>query len=286
MKIKSNVIKFLEIFSIIFGIFISLLLLWNRLLRERLPKILDGNYEPNLKVIFLLLFFSSLLSFIIALKKILNISVEPKNKYIINLLEMKFVQKSFHYIYEYILKAPEHAGIWFFNSINIINYIRDFGSFIYEQDPRKYTKILVRSMYIIRIVVSLVFIIDVLVFNKFDYFYKVAILLLLPMLFKVFLFVIKDGSEFNRKYYLENYIVVVSNFETMTFDIDFHPSYKGEKSEWFFYQYSNNWLYFVSNCAFVDHIKDYEEKTKYYVVIFCSTMYLIGWLYIMLAFIR
>ena len=75
MKIKANFIKFLEIFSIILGIFISLLILWNRLLRERLPRVLDGNYEPYQIVVFVLLLFISLFSIIIAIKNILNINI-------------------------------------------------------------------------------------------------------------------------------------------------------------------------------------------------------------------
>ena len=284
MKIKINFIKILEIFSIILGIFISLLILWNRVLRERLPRILDGNYEPYQMFVFVLLLFTSLFSIIISIKNILNIPLEPKNKYIIKFIELELVKKISYYIYEYILKAPEHAGIWFFNTINIIDYIRDFGCFIWKQDPYKHTKILVYSMYIIRIFVSIIFLIDVLIFHQFFYFYKIAILLIIPVLFKIFLFVIKDSSEFNRKYYTEHYIVVESNKEINKFEIDFHPSYKGDTSEAKLDHLGRIWFYFLANCMFVDHIKDYENATKYYISLMCNTLYIIGWLYIIYTF--
>lgn len=35
-------------------------------------------------------------------------------------------------------------------------------------------------------------------------------------------------------------------------------------------------LFYLANCMFVDRIREYEQPIKYYVLLFCYTIYTIG----------
>jgi hypothetical protein len=109
---KKNI---LNLSSIILGFIYVIVILWNRLLRERLPRDLLGNYDTYIFAIYCVLLLSSAILFFYYLRQILQI--QSRYLFLSKILKITFIQNSVNFFLEYIVKAPYKSYIWVYNKI-------------------------------------------------------------------------------------------------------------------------------------------------------------------------
>lgn len=119
-------------------------------------------------------------------------------------------------------------------------------------DPYKYNKQIVFFMYFTRIIVSVIFTVDVFYFNKLEYLYKI----LLPIIFQGFLYIIKDFSKWNKDYIEEEFFFIEPNETRDGFYAEFHDKHK-DSNDIEYYNLCDSWTAYLANGMFVDKCYEY-----------------------------
>lgn len=274
MKNIFDISKLLTNLSALFGFLYICLILWSRLILQRLPKDLDGNYTSIQFISFCFLFFISFLILCINLKKLLNI------KFSTNSIYNKILSSSFYVnIVKYILEAPKNLYHWLLQYIVIRDPIENLGIKIWNMDPYKYNKTIIFAMYFLRIFVSIVFIIDIFYFNKLEYLYKILIIILIPITFQGFLYIIKDFSKWNKEYIEEEFLIIEPNENRDGFYAEPKETYKHFNDNQIL-SLSESWTAYLANCMFVDKCYEIQDIYNKYISIIIYSIYSIGWGYI------
>lgn len=268
----------LNLSSILLGFVYVMFILWNRLIRERLPRDLCGIYDTYVWIIFCALFLYSLILFLYYCKQILQI----KSQYIFlsKLLDIKVIKHIVDFILIYIIKAPYNSYIWIYNNINLLPIIEKIGLYVWDRDPYKDPIKIYIFCCILRFTIIVSFCIDILIFNKFHYFYKSLILLLIYLMCNCIIFILNDISKDNKNFITNNYISVKSDIQTNVFDVNFLPTYDGDRSDQMLLNHYNVWFCYLANCMFVDKYYEYTEKYNKYVNVIYYGIYAMGWGYI------
>lgn len=272
----------LNLISIILGFIYVIFLFWNRLIRERLPYQLCGNYNNDILAIFCALFLSSVILFIYYLRQIL----QKQSKYTIisKILKITYVQNIVNFFIKYILKAPYNSYIWIYNKINLLPAVEKLGAHVWNRDPHKDPYKIFILCCSCRFIVVLCFLIDVFIFHKFNYFYKSLILLLIYLICNTIIFVLKDISFDNRKHITDNYITVENDLTTFSFIVDFKFSYDGDRSDQMLNNHFNVWVCYLANCMFADKYYEYVDKYNTFINVLYYGIFTIGWGYIVFQF--
>ncbi len=297
MKIKNNIS-----ISFIFGILIILFILWNRLIRVRLPKEIIAVSKINLihyiigglTILFLILVIYNILLYF----KYLPRESSKINKLINYILEYLSKYSWFNHLYKIITvdipNGPLSVYELFYKYTYVKPYIEKIGIFLHDQLFNNTFRI--NACYIIffilpRFLVSTMFLIDICYFKQLNYFYKVLILLLIPLLSKLILFVIKHhaitcldfyNNFFEFKYYKETkllqiYCKPLAKVEDITLQNEYIKYIDNLHKSWIFYQYLYNVSYQILNYK--------VNRYKYYINIIYYTMFFLGFLFYLLILV-
>jgi len=172
-------------FYIVFGFILIGLLFYNRIIRERLPKVLYlFSPEFNYALFFIMItwIIISLNVIYFSIKVIYNIPITQNfmTKYFIKISE--FVSTSLYKVHELLgLLTP-----------NLYDYISSFCWNFYLLFHNTREDFFSIISYFIRIIIVFIFIYDVFWNFKLDYFYNSLILLVIPIIKKVIFFVLRD----------------------------------------------------------------------------------------------
>lgn len=273
-----NLEHILKLMSITLATIYIIFIFWNRLFRLRLPRILDGNYTDIQLIAFTLIFFSCLFILIHSLHKLFSKKQTSIFKYYINYILETRISK---FIIKYIINAPKHLYDLLYEYITIRPFIEKIGVKVWNMDPYDYCKPILFTIYSIRIFVCIIFIIDIIYFQKFNYFYKSLILLLIPIIFKTSIYIIQDMSKKNKAYIEKEFLIIEVNETRDGFYADPHEKHKDNMSDNQLNILSISWVAYLANCMFTDKIDELDNIYKKYVDIICYGIYTIGWGYIL-----
>jgi hypothetical protein len=212
--------------GLVVGIFWISFILWNRLIREHLPRDLTL-VEPYSITFWVVLFLY--LGAIVIIKMYFWVKawrgITKTNKYLIKFCEWllknpKLVNIS-QFITNYILKAPFYVWRYLYFPYEkykykfVINPIYSFGV-VLADDVYKKSKLQSNSIlstiiilsYLPRILASSVFLYEILIFKKLDYFYTFAIILLHPLIFLSLRRMLFDIAYRERKIIMEELLTI------------------------------------------------------------------------------
>ena len=111
--------------SIFIGLLYILLIIWNRLIRERLPRDIFIDYNYYILFAYFLLFFSSLYIVIYSIREILKI--HAKFRLLNKLIEIPIFEKIFRIgadiVINYILKGPKNLYEFLYKKVKIKPFV-------------------------------------------------------------------------------------------------------------------------------------------------------------------
>lgn len=217
MKTKLN---FLTLF---FGITIISFIFWNRILRGRDILKLEPTADM-LKLIFIILYIFVLITLIIynviqLLEIKFKMNENSKFRILIEaLISNSSIQTVIIFFKETIIDSPTYIYNLFYNRFYIKDIVLHYGSYITLLLQKRMLLIYVLIFIMPRIIVSSCFLINIFVFNHFEFFYKSLILLSLPLIVRIILFIILDLVSKNILY-MKQFFDLDFNYETQTLNI-------------------------------------------------------------------
>ncbi len=206
-----------RLLAITFGIFFISLIIWNRAIRERLPREIGGEVWSvefwlvlSLFILFFAIFWtSSVIPLVLTLAK-------KNNKFCIKIwnalaswLGKHPKTKNFFFLYfnDYILNAPYY--LWNFIYLNLhwrINYylklcVLHLGFLLLRYfPPQKNCNFRIKFItvlfeFIPQMIVYLVFLYEIAITQELDFFYRIVIILLISFIFKAFRTIFYDVGK-------------------------------------------------------------------------------------------
>lgn len=268
-----------NIIKVFIALFLIIFILWNRLFRMRLPKdvfALDVDVIHFILTIFLIFIF--LLLLINAIFELLGLTNEIK------VAKKGYLNKIFTVLEEYVFNSPKYL-------LNLISLKIDLKIFIekplsYLVAYFYYPKIINFTLYIVpTMLLSTIFFVDLVCFFRITYFYKILVLLLIPIIFKIILFIVDDFCN-SYIFYLNHHIYFEKDDNTKlvivkpvvvtpmipnalnTFEIQKHFN-------WLCAQ----WEIYTTIKNFCNKVYEAHNNIKYYVQVYNYTLYFLGWNY-------
>lgn len=291
MKINNNIV-----YSFLFTLFFISFIFWNRLIRVRSPKDLTHYLELNISsiVIFMLILWFLLLTYYYLLKylKIIPRDNSRFNKYIIKISE-KLVQYSFYnsfilFVNTHIINGPKTTYDYLYEKIYIRPLVSKLQTFaVYKLDSNKELIYLV-VFVIIKLIIPITFVMEIIFYKQISIFYKILILLVIPLIIKFLLFFIQNNAIKNIEYFDEFFDFTdepekakltityknLINPEDLIEQKKLDAEYTG--SLWFFYQQVYN---------FVQQIYMLIDKDKYLINVIYYGLFSIGFFFYFLILI-
>lgn len=271
----NNILKYIYI---IIGFFIVVYIIYIRLFLTRNPK--DLQFNPldntyNIKI------------FLVILSSIICINIIINNLLII--LKLESTQKYFRIIITKVTLLIENSLKQFYTSIvlfydklynNRCDFISKLSRKFYDfwhVYPEYY---LLFIAYAIRILILLIFLFEIFIIFKLNYFYKSLTLLCVTLFFNFLLFLLKDFAELGDTYKDALNITHVSiDVETQLPITNY--SLKSEYQD-------NDLEYVVNEFILCNKLSGYLEMYDKYVTYFnprfniiIYSLYLVGWLYVL-----
>jgi len=221
--------------SFFFGIFFISFILWNRLIRVRLPRELFITNEYDL-IFFIVLLFATLFGLLFLYYFLNLIKYLPKEpgKIIKRVLIVEEKIKNYNF-YKFIITF----------SLSFINGPLNLYNLIYNLYYKKIDKILeftgdslvnfflkkslrLTVLYITifvfpRILICVLFFIEVIFYKKLDFFYKILPLILIPTLGKAYFFILQQFCDESMEYYRKFFDIVHLWAGNGMFDLHVYP---------------------------------------------------------------
>ena len=198
MKIHNNLF-----FSFIFTIIYILIYLWNRFIRIRLPR--EINYHEILTIsdkfiviIFLGYFFLFLYYFLTFLKVIPNPKSKINKFYIkfINFLKAKkYINISIIFINKHIINGFDNVYNYLYMFVYIKPFIRFCANILHKYFINKPFIPYCLFLILPRFIIVIILFIEIVFFNYIYFFYKILILLSIPLIFKLILYMIEHHAK-------------------------------------------------------------------------------------------
>jgi hypothetical protein len=317
------------------GILTICLILWNRLIRERLPREITGEIYSLTFWIILFLLILSVLQTIVRLYKlqklVRGITGPTKNKLLIY-LAVTFVEtitktekrtKYLNFMGRYIFQAPLY--LWWFIHFNMpfklkaklreLNFeiIMFLCDKIYlpglcskfSQFPPPYEHLIglppldenlcirqiaiteILLVYIPRILTFSVFFYEIAVNQELYYFYSVAIILLIPLIFSSFLRISYDLTYYSCRSILPRYIRTINN-ETINKDLGYRIFTKRNDSisDEMFQEASENYIYYERYIDLSIALDKFEKKYDIIYITIVSILFMLGLLFWLLIILK
>lgn len=299
MKSNKDIIKF-NIIAFIIGIFFICLTLWSRLLYVRVPKdLIIFTKEKHLVYIVIISIVLFLFLLLNVLKKLLKFESKNNSFFIpyIKKLTATNVVVTLKYIYNtYILQAPLHVVELILQYMNIGYYIERPTLYILKKMIHKNKIYLVLIMkFIPKIIISTLFITDILYFCKLNYFYKALVLLLLPLFFTFYTMITEKIALINLEFFGSHLQKKTSNetgfdeyfFANQMPNIDNAIDIVKHQHDYALLNWVvSNYDIYGNIYNFIQNIKVAETKANPYVNLYIFSCYLSGWLYIYFHYIN
>lgn len=233
-----------RIIGLFFGALIISLIIWNRLIRERLPRELTGEPFTLLFWIVLILFVCFFLRMSITVNKFQkNLrGISKPNKYLFKFYIFvktryesrprvkNFCESVGGYLIHYVLEAPLFLWRYLFNNFphKIVLYISmslgNFGFFIWNRYLQKEKKknsyfrqtvIIVILDYMPKVITSFAFFYEALVYRELNNVYKIAVILIIPYIFSALIIMLQDmiyqQLDGIRRYYLHIEVITLED---------------------------------------------------------------------------
>ena len=277
MKISLNKNKIELIFktlSIILTIIYIIFIFWSRILREKIPKILYINYTEYQVLVFSFVFLICSFMLLYSLRKLFP---EKQKGFLNKLLATQLGV----FVFTYIINAHKHLYDFLYNYITIRPLIEKLGVKTWNSNFYETCLIIPIFMYMIRIFICLIFLLDIFYFNTFNYFYKSLILMLIPLIIKACIFIIHDMSKKNKEYIEKEFLIIEPEEFNNGFYMNIYPHLEDKLNDNQIKSLKVNWVAYLANCMFTDKIYDFDYKYTKYLDIFCYTLYVSGWGYLL-----
>lgn len=282
-------------FSIFLGLLYCIFIIWNRLIREKLPRDLFSNYSTLLLYLYTFIFIICLYICIYNVRIIFNIT--STYRLLNRLLRIPIIEKFSNkivFVWElYIISAPKNLYEYLYNYIYIRPLIETLCHFIntHAIKLKRIQIFIIIFRYSFLFLLAIIFIHDVFYLNRLIYFYKYICLLIIPILFDLFIFIIYNLSKKNKKI-IEERIVMKPIYEEniVRYEIKLNLEntenvllkIKDQKylEECLIYNSNSLHNYFVA-CNIIDSYHELEKKIKPYIYFFIYSLYAIGWGYVL-----
>jgi hypothetical protein len=293
--------------SILFGISYISFIIWNRLIRVRLPKelFITNEYDLTFFIVFLLtvifgiLFIYYLLNLIKYLPrepgriiKKLIIMEERVNKYQI----YKFVQQ----VKKAFMEGPLYLYLFLYNQTRLVHVgTEKIGIHLFNifTDYKKLPYLVYIIMIVFpRLIVSMVLVIEVIYLRELNLFYEVLPLLLIPLIIKGYFGILQSHSESIMKSY-EKYFSFYYDKETQIFhitvknltdpkEIEIQEGWlKKEEESGPYFQYAWDFYYNMLSGLYRIFIINIYERYKTILFTIYYMLYFIGFLFYLLILI-
>jgi hypothetical protein len=217
--------------SILFGISYISFIIWNRLIRVRLPKelLFTNEYDLTFFIIFSLTIIFGILFIYYLLNLIKYLPREPGS--IIKKLIIMEERANKYQIYKYVqqikkafIDGPLEVYVMIYNQTRKIHYaIEKIAFYLLLLSRFNHSKLLPYLAYIFlivfpRLIVSMVLVIEVIYFKQLNLFYEVLPLLLIPLIIKGYFGILNFHTEEVIRSY-EKYFSFYYDKETETIHI-------------------------------------------------------------------
>jgi hypothetical protein len=268
--------------KILITVFLIMFILWNRLIRMRLPRNLDDFTLFGLIIVFLLV----LLFFFLTIKLVFElIEKQNKNNMIDRFFEYSFIKNILMFV-KNIANAPKDAYNYFADNYDYFTrYIELSASFITVYFP--YSRVLVMFfIFLPQILVATVFFYDVMFVYYLETFYNSLKFLLIPIGFKCYIHMVSfHATTFIN--YIEAHMDIIPGEKGLYFKLKTSsPQIENALS---LSEMKIKFSWFVSTWRINNTLKNfseaiYQEEYKYvkYIKIYTVICYLSGWLYILI----
>jgi len=261
--------------SIIFVGFI-MFLIWNRLIREHPTKEISASSSDLLNIILIIFLIIFLLLFILlSLNSNFNLNLVKKDS--------QLMRKINEALYTYFLSAPDLFLSKISDKYNLEPFVRNYISFIvvYVNYPKLLISI---SVFLPSIIVSTIFVYEILYWHQLHYFYNVLPLLFIPLLFRAFIYTIDQISLCNIDYITAHLIYIKK--DQNTYELRLAPispnipkALSLEEMNVLFPWLCNSYKIHSVIKNFTDHLSYFKDLYKVYIDMYTSSCYLIGWCY-------
>jgi hypothetical protein len=290
-----KIVTFGKNISILIGLLYVLFILYNRLIRERLPRNILLDYNNLILLSYFLLFFTSLFIIIFYIREILKI--KAKFRILNKLIEIPIMEKIFRLgadmVINYILKGPKNLYEFLYKRIKIRPIIDIICKKICDWDLNEniiFLYFILIYKYIFIFTIAVIFSIEVFYFSYFKYFYKSLLYLLIPLLIDLFLFIIYNLADKNKNV-IEEWINFPVNEKGDGFNMRLNIENKdnpllqinGDEKillETIHFHYTTWYRYLYSKMT-IDNFYTIEKKYKPFMYIIIYSIYGIGWGYIL-----
>lgn len=227
-----------------------------------------------LQIIFILFHIINIIYAIYIIYRSSNIAYEPRGiiTYIKKLLDITFTQP-LTYVRDILAPIIPYSGIIFCH----------FGTFLGKSNPNIAKFFVILFSLIPRIIVAMIFFIEIIFFEEIYYFLISLVLLFIPILWSIFVNLFINFGERALKD-IQIYINVSPVGDMLPNgwykEYFFEPNTKYECSANDLKEYEHLWHTAMIIYAFgYTHFKYYKDITMPYVTIFCSSLYLSAGLY-------
>lgn len=286
-SINKNYYKYL--FFTFLGFLIVCFIIWNRLLRDRFARDLIL-YRTNsflfYLVCFIIFLFTCLsVSAYVNLKKAKNLN-ETKNT-IIQEMILKLKQTKIYFIGTSLVDSPKIFYDFLMKHTDIEGFIAYFAEVILYKVIVIFAGKNKAPFYIIfvlipRLIVIIIFYVDIFVYNQLYYFYKFLVLLLIPIMFYSIIYMTKTLCDKNIYFFMLhlNYENIGENNVRITFKEE-QPKIEGafDITDVSLLPYIVELLNTYGDIKnFFIRLEEKELEIKLYEQLIFSSAYLVGWL--------
>lgn len=277
--------------TFIVGIFIIFFTLWNRILRQRIPKsISDFNNVYAIYGIYItiIVLITTILTMIFILYFPRKHSWSWENIFGIRIYIFISNLKS------YVTESPKTLFEILYQMFNIAILLeKPFSNLsLLLRNANRYYMVIINYVFntIPKIIPPIIFIIEIVITQRLEYFYNSLFLIIIVLLYNILLYLLSNLAD-------KNTIFATAHIDVICFEEEYKIKFRSEIPdiegaidirlrkqdkpllEWFGYIYSTyadiKWL--------VYRLNQEKTKTKIFEIFFVTTLYLLGWLYILIT---
>jgi hypothetical protein len=269
---------------LIIGFLITSFILWNRLFRIRISKVFEQNTYDILLLLAIIISCITCIGIIIySLRKILNILPKP-NPWLIVILEHTYTSYILNIIRTYFTNAPRTLYEILYKQVPLKSFVETTGSYLVVNVASHINYWYLLFYLTPRILVVIVFVIDIVYFKQLHFFYKFVILLIIPLISTVYLFILYNLSSKNASFIQSHLEFSDSLKDPNSYNVsvkDVQPTFEGA---WNLKDIDLDtvtllWEIYSNIRNFSQYITEYRDKNKPYENLVIYSAYLIGWSY-------
>lgn len=208
------IIRKISSWSIIIGFIIVALIIWNRIFRYResygFEEIVISKTRIFLISVMVISFTILLISSIIKITKyeyksnpdsFLNRYFEA-NPHVSDIIVAKSIQ-IMAFMDKYIIRAPKSFYEYLAPNLPIRSLVETPASYlvVWFYNDQKTKGIAILLLLLPRVIIAIIFLVEVLIYKRFDIFFKSLYLLIIPLIIECYIFICKDLAEKDIAFY-------------------------------------------------------------------------------------